>query len=76
MLPSTRIVIDVLGGGQKVATMLGTTAKVVSGWRTTDRFPAATYVTLQGRLKKMGLSAPDSLWPMKGAKPKRRRAQR
>jgi len=72
MMTSTHTVIDVLGGNRKVAGLLHTSGKAVSNWRARDTFPAATYVTLQAHLKKMGLSAPDSLWPMKGAKPKRR----
>jgi hypothetical protein len=72
MLTSTELVITVLGGNARVASMLATTAKAVSNWRSTDRFPAHTYVPLQQRLKKAGFSAPDALWPQTRRKTKRR----
>jgi len=69
-ITSTRIAIDVLGGNQKVASITGSTANAVSGWRKT-KFPAATYVVLKTKIRKMGLDAPDTLWAMR-TKPRRR----
>jgi len=65
---STSVLIDVLGGNQKVAALTGATPGAVSNWRKT-KLPAATYVMLQKRLKKMSLTANDSLWAMRRAKP-------
>ena len=69
-ISSTNVLIDALGGNQKVAAITGASAGSVSGWRN-SKFPAATYVIMQKRLRKMGLSAPDTLWSMR-TKPKRR----
>jgi hypothetical protein len=71
-ISSTSILIDVLGGNQAVATLTGSKANAVSGWRKT-KLPAATYVTMQKKLRKMGLSAPDTLWAMR--LPQRRKVQ-
>lgn len=68
-LPTTSLVIDALGGNQKVADFTGATPGSVSGWRK-SKFPAATYVMMKKRIKKMGLNAPDNLWSMR-AKPRR-----
>lgn len=61
-------IISALGGNQKVATITHTDPKAISNWRSLGKFPAATYVALQTRLKQMGLSAPDKLWGMRGVK--------
>jgi len=63
-ISSTNVLIDVLGGNQKVAAITGATPGSVSGWRN-GKFPAATYVLMQKKLRKMGLSAPDTLWSMR-----------
>jgi hypothetical protein len=67
-LPSVPLVIDALGGNKAVAELAHTTGKVVSHWRSTRKFPANSYVDIQKKLKKMGLSAPDTLWAMRGQK--------
>jgi hypothetical protein len=69
-ITSTTLLIDVLGGNKKVAAITGATPGAVSGWRK-SKFPAATYVVLKGKVQKMGLSAPDTLWSMR-PKPKRK----
>lgn len=69
-LTSVPLVIDVLGGNQAVAQLNETTGKVVSHWRSTGKFPAHSYVAIHKRLKKMGFTAPDKLWPMRGVKRK------
>jgi hypothetical protein len=69
-------IISALGGNQKVATMTHTDPKAISNWRSLGKFPAATYVALQTRLKQMGLSAPDKLWGMRGARHVKKRKAR
>jgi len=72
-ISSASVLIDVLGGNQKVAAMIeGATPGAVSGWRK-GKLPAATYVVLKGKVRKMGLSAPDTLWAMR---PRPKRAKR
>jgi hypothetical protein len=68
-ITSSSVLIDVLGGNQKVAAITGSKPGAVSGWRN-GKLPAATYVVLQKRIRKMGLRAPDTLWSMR-PKPKR-----
>jgi hypothetical protein len=69
------LVIDALGGNQKVATLTEATGKVVSHWRSTRKFPANSYVAIKEKLKAMGLSAPDELWAMRSNKrPKLKKA--
>lgn len=70
-ITSTSLLIDVLGGNQKVAAITHSNPGSVSGWRA-GKFPAATYVSLQKKIRKMGLTAPDTLWTMR-TKPRRRR---
>ena len=71
MITSTGVLIDVLGGNQKVAAITGSTDKAVSNWRK-SKLPAATYVVLQTKLRRMGLEARDELWAMR-SKPRRKR---
>ena len=68
-IASTSVLIDALGGNQKVAAITHSSPNAVSGWRR-GKLPAATYVAIQKKVRKMGLSAPDSLWAMR--KPKRK----
>ena len=73
-MTSTALIIDALGGNQKVAALTGASPGSVSGWRN-GKFPAATYVVMHKKLSRMGFSAPDSLWSMR-PKPKVKRKQR
>jgi hypothetical protein len=72
-LPSVGLVIDALGGNQHVAELLDTNGKVVSWWRSTGKFPANTWVVIHKQLNKMGLTAPDELWAMRGQRAPRLR---
>jgi len=74
-LPSVPLVVSVLGGNQSVAKILKTTPSAVSNWCAGRKFPAHSYVSLQQRLRDMGMSAPDTLWAMK-PKPKQRRKKK
>ena len=71
MITSTGVLIDVLGGNQKVAAITGSTPSAVSNWRKT-KLPAATYVVLRGKIERMGLQVRDDLWAMR-SKPRRKR---
>jgi len=64
-MTSVTTVIAALGGNQEVAALTHSEPKAVSGWKATGKFPAATYVAMQAKLKKMGLYAPDNLWGMR-----------
>jgi hypothetical protein len=75
-LPSVGLVISALGGNSRVAELTHSNPKAVSNWKVSNRFPAATYVTLRERLKTMGLSAPDKLWGMRLKAKKRRKRRR
>jgi len=70
-ISSTSLLIDVLGGNQKVAAITGSTPQAVSNWRK-GKLPAATYLVLRKRITRMGLIAPDNLWAMRPA-PRRSR---
>ena len=72
-LSSVGTVISALGGNQQVAAITHSNPKAVSNWKSGQRFPASTYVSLQAALNKMGLTANDSLWAMRGRKRKSRR---
>ena len=71
MITKPGMLIDVLGGNQKVAAITGSTPSAVSNWRKT-KLPAATYVVLRNRIKRMGLDVRDELWAMR-SKPRRKR---
>lgn len=64
-LENTVDIIDYLGGNDRVANMLGTTAKAVANWRYSGMFPASTYVALRKALRRARANAPDALWAMK-----------
>jgi len=56
--------MDVLGGDRAVGEITGRTRKAANNWRAFGRFPADTYVAMQAALKKLGHTAPASLWRM------------
>jgi len=68
-IASTDVLIDVLGGNHKVAAITGSKASAVSNWRKT-KLPAATYVVLRAKIRRMGLDVRDELWAMR-SKPRR-----
>lgn len=59
-------VIDVLGGTNTVARLLGTDPRSVSNWRQRG-LPPETFYALSGLLKAKGLWAPPSLWRQREA---------
>ena len=75
-LPSVGLVITALGGNTSVAELTHSNPKAVSNWKVSGKFPAATYVPLQARLKNVGLSAPDKLWGMRTAPKRKRKSKR
>ena len=68
---STSVLIDVLGGNKRVAELTGSSPSAVSGWRK-SKLPAATYVVLNSKIAKMGLSVSPDLWSMR-PRPRTRR---
>jgi hypothetical protein len=75
-LNTTEDVIDVLGGLAELSTLTGTSVNGVYNWRTENKFPADTYLLIQGELKLRNLIAPDHLWPMRKAVPVGKRKTR
>jgi len=75
-LPSVGLVITTLGGNSRVAEVTHSDPKAVSNWKVNGKFPAATYVVIQRHLNKMGLTAPDSLWGMRGSPGRKKKARR
>lgn len=57
-------VMDALGGDRSVGDITGRSRKATNNWRHFGRFPSDTYVVMQGALKKIGHTAPASLWRM------------
>lgn len=70
LLVSVPQILDVMGGQKGIAKYMRVSTAVVSNWKATGKFPAATYVALQQRLDKLGYTAPDKLWTMR--KPRRK----
>lgn len=64
-LQTTAAVIDALGGNPAVGDLTGSNAKAVWNWRSSNSFPANTYVAIMTALRAQGMRAPDSLWAMK-----------
>lgn len=73
-LETTEAVIDALGGNPAVAELTASNTKAVWNWRNAKQFPAWTYLLLTGALKRIGKSAPDTLWAMQPPAPKARQA--
>ncbi len=61
-ITTTTDVISALGGTQAIQDLLGVGQQAISHWRTQNRFPPHTFVTVQAALMKRGLSADVSLW--------------
>ncbi len=74
-LQTTESVIDELGGNQAVSELTGTlNAKAVSNWRSSNLFPAWTYLILTTALQARGKAASDTLWKMEAPAKKPRQA--
>ena len=61
-LDSVEAVIDALGGPAELRRLGGFSPQRVWNWKRDNRFPASTYVLLQGALRKVNRSADDRLW--------------
>jgi len=72
-LKTVRGVVDALGGKDAVCDLLDATPKQVWNWinRKGGKFPACYYVKMQAALKRRGVTAPPSLWTMRGLEKKR-----
>lgn len=63
MLKTRADVIDALGGTMEVAAELDATYRAVHNWRRfSNHIPPMYYPYMLGRLHKMGLTAPASMW--------------
>jgi hypothetical protein len=65
ILETTGDVMDALGGNSAVETITSSKPSAVSNWRSSNSFPANTYVVMTDALRAIGKSAPDSLWGMR-----------
>ena len=63
-LITTKQIIKKLGGVSVVAHMTGRSDGAAWNWTSFDRFPANTFVVIQGALAKENCTAPASLWGM------------
>lgn len=63
-LDTTKAVIKALGGATAVARLTGRKIQAVSNWAALSTFPANTFLTMQNRLREIGVEAPAWLWGM------------
>lgn len=63
-LTSAAEVMDALGGIDATARIAGARYKAAANWKSFNRFPSRTFVTLTRALRERGLCAPASLWGM------------
>lgn len=64
-IETTTEIIDALGGNLAVARLTSSTAKAVSNWRGSGKFPSNTFLIIKAELMRSGMSAPDHLWSMR-----------
>jgi hypothetical protein len=62
MAESVGQVIELLGGPSVMAALTNRTPQAVSNWKTANRFPAWSYLTLSRKLEEVGWQAPPTLW--------------
>jgi hypothetical protein len=58
-------VIETLGGAAATASITKRTVQAVSNWKSANRLPSWSYLTLSQKLKSKGFKAPPSLWGIK-----------
>lgn len=63
-LRTAQEVIETLGGVSAVAKLTGRTYNAAHNWRSFQRFPSNTYVTMTAALAAQGKTAPAELWGM------------
>lgn len=63
-LDSTDAVFDALGGPGRVAQITGRKYSAAWNWKKGAKFPANTYLTIQGELSQIGKRADPALWGM------------
>jgi hypothetical protein len=61
-LPSTREIVDVLGGVPAVRALTGANVKAIYHWINVGMFPARYYDLMKRTLKRRGYTAPARLW--------------
>jgi hypothetical protein len=63
-LTTTAEVMAALGGTTAVARLTNRKVTAASNWQSFDKFPANTFVVMTEALRRIGRSAPPSLWGM------------
>jgi hypothetical protein len=63
-LTSTSAVVTALGGFQAVAELTGRKYNAVWNWAQAQHFPPNTYLVMTKELRRLGKSAPATLWKM------------
>jgi hypothetical protein len=58
-------VIETLGGAAATASITKRTVQAVSNWKSANRLPSWSYLTLSKKLAEHGCKAPPSLWGIK-----------
>lgn len=66
-LHSVKDVVAALGGPTETARIAKSGANNVWNWKSTNKFPADSYLLLSEELKARDLYAPPSLWGMREA---------
>lgn len=69
-------VIDAFGGNATASRVLGVGYNSICNWKAYGRFPADTYLLMQGELKTRGFVAPDNLWRMRKRGPVKKKKAR
>jgi len=63
-LKTVAAVFEALGGAHEIIALIRAKRTTVYMWRASGRFPAKTYLAINGELRRRGHSANPSLWGM------------
>jgi hypothetical protein len=66
-LTTAKAVIEKLGGEEALQKLTSRKYNAIFNWRVINKFPANTFTLFQDELRKLGCTAPASLWGMMNA---------